>query len=237
MIDIARLQRHCSTTIASASKPCIVIEGTDPPAICVATVNNAYFVTMQATETYGLENAGDKLNELVCRHLALKVPETAVDTTVEKLIAWTGEASWTGPCSECEGTGRVPGECLRCKGTEEIECYCPNCDDEHKRDCPDCMDRHIPLVKSKSSEPVVCEDCTGTGQTSDMSKMTYQLREGEVAGVHIDLNLLARILSDVSGVCKMWGDEQALIIRGEGWHVTLMCLRSDKPSDIHVYQP
>lgn len=47
------------------------------------------------------------------------------------------EEPWTGPCADCDGTGRV--ECNVCEGEGEYNSeVCPACNGDGGMVCPDC---------------------------------------------------------------------------------------------------
>ena len=234
MTDFTNLSRHCTGIFGQPglNTPVYVMVGGIKHQPYLVAVNAAYFIAVAAPDANMFVEIPHKTVELVNDAITQAIPEYAITTTIEKLATWTGEPCWTGPCIECEGTGKVAGYCLRCNGDEEIECYCSNCDDSHMRPCPDCEPGKTP--RGKTGEPVTCKECSGTGQSAKLSTT----RSGQVADIIIDLNRLSRILGELKGDCKVWFAQSALQLRGEDWHAMLMPLREDKnESSLPVFQP
>ncbi|XMB85483.1 hypothetical protein RJG79_08635 [Mycoplasmatota bacterium WC44] len=49
----------------------------------------------------------------------------------------SNEDSWTGPCADCDGSGRV--ECNVCEGEGEFNSeICTTCNGDGGMECPDC---------------------------------------------------------------------------------------------------
>lgn len=234
MTDFTSLSRHCTGILGQPDlgTPVYLEIGTVASKCYLVAVNNAYFIAVAASEPDKILTTTSRVYNIITDALEQDVPEYAITTTIEKLAAWAGEPCWTGPCADCEGTGKVTGRCLRCNGEKEIACYCNDCDDEHMRVCPDCAPGKTRT--GKTGEPVACDACKGTGQSTVLTAV----RSGQIADVIVDLYRLARILSELKGDCKVWFAQHALQLRGEDWHVMLMPLREEKePQALTVFQP
>lgn len=160
-----------------------------------------------------------------------------IETTVEKLLAWTGQPTWAFPCVKCDGTGKKPAvsSCVRCQGSGSVECSCSECGDDHERDCGECYGTGETAAEA-GGETRPCDNCNGSGKVDDLPSggIDGGGHHGVILGMVLDRRRLARILSCVTGPCVAWVFRDyspwtlyRLHLRGPGWTALLMGVRKE----------
>lgn len=157
-----------------------------------------------------------------------------IETTVEKLLAWTGPPVWKFPCDTCNGTGKTEAmvHCAKCDGSGSIDCYCSDCDHAHERECPEC-DGDGDIV-GKDGETMTCDDCHGSCTLSELPAPDDD-DPGIIFSMVLDRRRLARLLAtSPGGACVVWvhhagntPEQQRLHLRGFGWRALLMGMRRE----------